>query len=329
MLTVTYKESQFSRDFKEDIMLKTEFVVGAYASLPKSREEQQQYYDLLGSQNWVAGTEIPYPGDLADSQTREWLANAIPSNWHKNTITAIPGTMRHINFDPDPEFGLASPSEEGRLRAIDFFKNIRNAIADFANLRNSCDISHIEIHTAPTRIASADAMKKSLEELAQLDWLEAKLIIEHCDRYIEGQNPEKGFLPLEYEIQIAKDAGIGITINWGRSVVEERNAKAAINHVREARKAGVLKGVMFSGAGPEATQYGYEWIDGHLPMAPDEPTSLMTLAEIQETAREALKDDYLIDYLGAKVCVPQDSSVPERLNYLKHIYEAVNATQIA
>lgn len=86
---------------------------------------------------------------------------------------------------------------------------------------------------------------------------------------------------------------------------------------------------MFSGAGPEATQYGYEWIDGHLPMAPDEPTSLMTLAEIQETAREALKDDYLIDYLGAKVCVPQDSSVPERLNYLKHIYEAVNATQIA
>ena len=135
-------------------MLKTKFVVGAYASLPKSREEQKQYYDLLGTQNWVAGTEIPYPGDLADPQTRAWLANAIPSSWHKNTITAIPGTMRHINFDPDPEFGLASPDEEGRLRAISFFKDIRQAIADFANLRNSCDISHIEIHTAPTRIAT-------------------------------------------------------------------------------------------------------------------------------------------------------------------------------
>lgn len=310
-------------------MLKTKFVVGAYASLPKSREEQKQYYDLLGTQNWAAGTEIPYPGDLADPQTRAWLANAIPSSWHKNTITAIPGTMRHINFDPDPEFGLASPDEEGRLRAISFFKDIRQAIADFANLRNSCDISHIEIHTAPTRIASAGAMKKSLDELAQLDWLGAKLVIEHCDRYIEGQNPEKGFLPLENEIQIAKDTGIGVTINWGRSVVEERNAQAAIAHVREARKAGVLQGVMFSGAGPDATQYGYEWIDGHLPMAPDEPTSLMTSKEIQETTREALKDDYAIDYLGAKVCVPQDASVSERLNYLTHIYDAVNATQDA
>lgn len=310
-------------------MLKTKFVVGAYASLPKSREEQKQYYDLLGTQNWVSGTEIPYPGDLADPQTRAWLANAIPSSWHKNTITAIPGTMRHINFDPDPEFGLASPDEEGRLRAISFFKDIRQAIADFANLRNSCDISHIEIHTAPTRIASAGAMKKSLDELAQLDWLGAKLVIEHCDRYIEGQNPEKGFLPLENEIQIAKDTGIGVTINWGRSVVEERNAQAAIAHVREARKAGVLQGVMFSGAGPDATQYGYEWIDGHLPMSPDEPTSLMTSKEIQETTREALKDDYAIDYLGAKVCVPQDASVSERLNYLMHIYDAVNATQDA
>ncbi len=310
-------------------MLKTEFVVGAYASLPKSREEQKQYYDLLETQNWVSGTEIPYPGDLADTQTREWLANAIPSNWHKNTITAIPGTMRHINFDPDPEFGLASPSEEGRLRAISFFKDIRQAVAEFANIRNSCDISHIEIHTAPTRIASADAMKKSLDELAQLDWLGAKLVIEHCDRYIDGQNPEKGFLPLEDEIRIAKDAEIGITINWGRSVLEERSTQAAINHVREARKAGVLQGVMFSGAGPDATQYGYEWIDGHLPMAPDEPASLMTSKEIQETTREALKDDYSIDYLGAKVCVPQDANVSERLNYLKHIYEAVNTAQCA
>ena len=297
-------------------MLKAKFVVGAYASLPKTREDQEKYYDLLGKQNWIAGTEIPYPGDLADPQNRTWLASAIPAHWHANTITAIPGTMRHINFDPDPEFGLASPSEEGRHRALAFFKDIREAIADVADKRDSCDISHVEIHTAPTRIAQA-----------QLDWCGAKLVIEHCDRYIEGQNPEKGFLPLEEEIQIAKDAGVGITINWGRSVVEERNAQAAIEHVREARQAGVLQGLMFSGAGPEATQYGYEWIDGHLPMSPDEPTSLMTSKEIQETTREALKDNYAIDYLGAKVCVPQDASVEERLGYLLRIHDAVSAAQ--
>ena len=97
--------------------------------------------------------------------------------------------------------------------------------------------------------------------------------------------------------------------------------------MRAARQAGVLQGLMFSGAGPDATQYGYEWIDGHLPMNPDEPTSLMTSKEIQETTREALKDDYAIDYLGAKVCVPQDASVEERLGYLARIHDAVVAAQ--
>ena len=49
------------------------FVVGAYASLPQGREAQETYYDLLGEQPWIEGTELPFPGDLADTADRIWL----------------------------------------------------------------------------------------------------------------------------------------------------------------------------------------------------------------------------------------------------------------
>ena len=82
---------------------------------------------------------------------------------------------------------------------------------------------------------------------------------------------------------------------------------------------------MFSGAGPEETQYGYGWIDGHLPMNPDEPTSLMDAAAIKAAVRAAGAQERPLDYLGAKVCVPKDATVEERLDYLARIHEAVVA----
>ena len=168
-------------------------------------------------------------------------------------------------------------------------------------------------------------MAASLEALAQLDWSGAKLVIEHCDKYVEGQKPEKGFLPIEDEIALCGSAGIGLTVNWGRSVVEGRTPETAVAHVEAAAKAGVLSGLMFSGAGPEETQYGYGWIDGHLPMNPDEPTSLMDAAAIKAAVRAAGTQERPLDYLGAKVCVPKDATVEERLDYLARIHEAVVA----
>ena len=231
--------------------------------------------------------------------------------------------MQHVWKDPN--FGLASPDEDGRKVALAFMKQLREALADFAQWRASQDVKFIEIHSAPTRIASRDAMAASLEALTQLDWSGAKLVIEHCDKYVEGQKPEKGFLSIEDEIALCGSAGIGLTVNWGRSVVEGRTPETAVAHVEAAAKAGVLSGLMFSGAGPEETQYGYGWIDGHLPMNPDEPTSLMDAAAIKAAVRAAGTQERPLDYLGAKVCVPKDATVEERLDYLARIHEAVVA----
>lgn len=298
------------------------FVVGAYASLPPEKADQEAYYALLGGQDWIAGTELPYPGDLADAESRAWLAAHVPAHWHGNTITAIPGTMRSIGADPT--FGLASADEGGRQSALRFLAALRDALADFNDCRGSWDVSHVEIHTAPTRTADRDAMAASLEELLRWDWCGAKLVIEHCDRYIEGQSPEKGFLPIEDEIALARDAGIGITVNWGRSVVEGRDPSVALDHIRAAAQAGVLAGVMFSGAGPAETQYGYGWIDGHLPMNPDEPTSLMDAAAVR-TCADAAREASELAYLGTKVCVPASSALAERLDFLEHIHQAATA----
>lgn len=309
-------------------MSQPSFVVGAYASLPKTAKEQENYYQLLGRQSWIDGTELPYPGNLADRQDLLWLASVLPQHWHHNTITAIPGTMK--NVWADATFGLASPDADGRRSALDFCKKIRDAVAFMADVRDSLDISHVEIHSAPTKIANVDAMRRSLEELLQLDWCGAHLVIEHCDRYKDDQKPEKGFLTIEDEIALAKEFGIGVTVNWGRSVLEDRSAKTAVRHIRLARRAGVLSGVMFSGAGPEETQYGYSWIDGHLPMNPDEPTSLMNATAIGESTLEALKAGVnTLAYLGAKICVPADATLEERLGYLAHIHNAVVSAQEA
>ncbi|MBW3093052.1 DUF4862 family protein [Bifidobacterium sp. 82T10] len=298
------------------------FVVGAYASLPRGREAQEDYYNLLGQQSWIAGTELPFPGDFATAADHLWLAGILPEHWHGNTITAIPGTMQHVWKDPD--FGLASPDEAGRGAALDFMARVCHALAEFAQWRGAQDVRFVEIHSAPTARASRDAMAASLEEMSWWDWSGAALVIEHCDKYIEGQKPEKGFLSIEDEIDLCLQAGVGLTVNWGRSVVEGRAAATAVDHVTQAAQAGVLTGLMFSGAGPEETQYGYGWIDGHLPMNPDEPTSLMDAAAIEATVRAAHEQETPLDYLGAKVCVPADATIEERLGYLKRIHEAVD-----
>ena len=62
------------------------------------------------------------------------------------------------------------------------------------------------------------------------------------------------------------------------------------------------------------------WIDGHLPAQADEPTSLMDEAEIARCAQAAVAGG--AKYLGAKVCVPKDASLEQRLAMLTNIYRA-------
>lgn len=295
------------------------FVVGAYASMPPDAQEQEGYYKLLGEQNWISGAELPFPGSLADSGMLKRLSYMLPDHWEHNTVTAIPGTMERVWADPAA--GLASRDADGRAAALEFIRSIRDAVDRLAQLKGKNTVSYIELHSAPTAGACADSMRASLEEVLRWQWNGSRLAIEHCDRYIEGQKPEKGFLPVEDEIAAAKELGIGIIINWGRSAVEGRDAATPYSHIARAGDSGVLAGVMFSGACPAETQYGYSWIDGHLPMAPDEPASLMDAEQIRRCADRARKAG-TVKYLGAKVCVPSGSSLLECLSFLRHIHEA-------
>ncbi len=297
------------------------YVVGAYASMPASRAQQEDYYALLGAQSWIDGAELPWPGDLADADARAWLAAQLPAHWHHCSVTLIPGTMRRVG--DDDSFGLASPQEGGRAAAMRMLAEARDAIAALADLRGSADVSLVQIHTAPTARADADAMRRSLDELLGWDWSGAHIAIEHCDRYIPGQLPEKGFLPIEDEIALCRTTGAGLVVNWGRSCLEGHDPALPERHVRLAAEAGVLLGLMFSGSGPEPSPYGGAWADGHLPMAPDEPTSLMTAEHICACVAAAGAPERV----GAKVCVPTDATLDERLACLAHIHDAVSLTE--
>ena len=291
------------------------FIIGAYASHP-TPELEADYYQLLADQPWVSGVEIPYPGQLATQA--DVLAAHLAPHWDFNTITAIPGTMQHVW--KDATFGLASPDEAGREAALAFTRQLCDDLDDLCGKAGRLLVGRVQLHSAPTRLADADAFKRSLEEVVGWDWSGATLVVEHCDKYVPEQNPEKGFLSLGDEIDVVAEVGIGIHLNWGRSAVEGRDAETAYQHVREARARGVLDGVVFSGAGPEETQYGYAWIDGHLPAQADEPTSLMDVEQIARCAQTALAGG--AEYLGAKVCVPKDASLAKRLAMLEGIYRA-------
>lgn len=292
------------------------FIVGAYASLPEGRERQETYYRMLADLEWVSGIEIPYPGDLAENW--QWLLERLPQHWEASTITAIPGTM--VTIGKNPRFGLASADPEGRRAALEFTERIREVVLRMADKRGQRVVSRVQLHSGPTGEAHADAYLDSLSELSEREWAGACIVTEHCDAPREGRKPEKGFLEIDDEISIARQAGTGIHINWGRSCLEERDPSAPLRHIEAAAEAGVLAGVLFSGAGPEATQYGYEWIDGHLPATPDEPTSLMTLERIGEAARAAR--DGGAAYLGAKICVPARASLEERIAMIARIRDA-------
>lgn len=291
------------------------FVVGAYASLP-APEMQADYYRLLADTPWVSGIEIPYPGVLANNPGD--IAAIIAPHWYTNTITAIPGTMQNVGKNPN--FGLASPDEAGRQSALNFTRQIRDAVSRLAELTGRGVITKVQLHSAPTRKADAGAFQRSLGELREWDWSGAQPVVEHCDRYIPTQSPEKGFLALDAEITICRELGLGIHLNWGRCVVEGRRTQTAVDHIKACAEAGVSAGVIFSGAGPAKTQYGYAWIDGHLPAQDDEPTSLLTSYEIARCTAAAQTGES--GYLGAKICVPQTATLPERVAMLENIYRA-------
>jgi len=180
---------------------------------------------------------------------------------------------------------------------------------------------------------STAAFADSLSELAAWDWQGARIVIEHCDASRAGHPQHKGFLSLTDELAaIAKAnrtarAPIGVNINWGRSVLETHNVATAAEHIAQARDAGALSGIIFSGASGEATPYG-AWQDTHMPHAPAAGIShaaagsLMTEESIESAL--AATNGAKLDFLGVKIAIrPADAPVAARLGMVNDLIKLI------
>lgn len=281
------------------------YIVGAYPASPAHKVwnpgQEEAFFQLLASDLRVSNLEIPWLGSI-HPHDNSWLMNNFPSNLGA-VITSIPFVMSRVGKDAD--YGLASSNENCRTTALGDLKEIRNAIELFNYQAGKSIVSAVEIHTAPREVGDVNALAKSLEEIASWNWGDTQLAIEHCDAWVHGQSPEKGFLKLEEEIAAIQLASvpIGIFINWGRSAIEIRDANRVTEHIESAKSSGHLMGLIFSGAASVESDFGYPWIDAHLPFQKSEslgfgdPHSLLT----SELALSAIKTAGAVEYLGIKM----------------------------
>ncbi|MDO4412232.1 DUF4862 family protein [Cutibacterium sp.] len=292
-------------------------IVGAYAAMPQAVAEREAFYRGLADTGWVDGIEIPYRDGL-DADPR-WLADQLRDRFTDCAVTAIPGTMGHLA--DDPEFGLASPDEGGRQRAMAWIAGLVDDVRSLHTMVGHRVVRFVEIHSAPSNHAEPTALKASLAELSTV-FDDAGLIpvLEHCDA-TGGVGPgEKEFLSLDDEITAISGSDVRVTINWGRSVVESHDPNLPTRHVARLVDAGLLGGVMVSGAGPAATQYGPAWGDAHLPLKDDESTSLLTTELVGAFISAAHGQQ---SYQGIKIQTPAHASVEQRLATITTIHDAM------
>lgn len=306
------------------------WIVGSYAASPChsewNPEIEKKYWDGLKKLEGIQGLELPFFGSLHRYDS-EWLLENLHPSWDY-VITNIPGTMETLKHSPT--FGLASNSVSGRAQALEFAEKARQAVLQIHRRLGRNAVKAVEIHSAPTLgksgiQSSAQSFAMSLSELRSWDWEGATLLVEHCDRFIEGQEAAKGYLSIEEEISAIKESQsertpVGMLINWGRSVIEARRPEGVIEHLLKAQNAGLLEGLIFSGCTIEDALYGH-FADSHAPFEGSEidlePKSLMTLQRVQQALNLIQRPKCSI--LGFKIqALPKDLSVTERLRKMKN-----------
>ena len=285
-------------------------VVGAYAAMPGDDPEGvSRIISTLAQNEAIAGLELTLFDEIE-------IHPAWNPAW-RHVITDVGGTMRRLGANPD--YGLASPDEAGRQEALAF---ARAALAQLDKLRDAgAQVQAVELHAAPSRKADRGALERSLAEIASWEWGEVQLLVEHCDALGPGQQGDKEFAALEDEIAVVaglreSDPRWGISLNWGRSAIEGRGSQLPLDHIRQAREAGLLSALFFSSATGAESQFGAPWTDHHHPpkdvdFAP--AGSELGSAEIRD-AIEAAGDGVV---LGAKFGLrPASLGADERLAQL-------------
>lgn len=318
----------------------TGFYVGAYATAPVTPswdpEVQTAYFNGLKAIPGIRGLEHPFTGSL-HGQDDAWFLASIDPAWDF-VFTGIPGVMGRLGEDAC--FGIASSADAGRQAALAFYEAARQAIHKLNRHLGRQAVKAMMIHTAPRPAEcvrpDAAALVASLEEMVSWDWDGAALVIEHCDTYIQGQAPSKGFLSIESEIEaiaeVNRNTGseLGLCINWGRSALETRNVDGPVQHIEAARAAGLLQGLMFSGVSGAEGPYG-AWADTHMPPAGAagagafEPVSMLNEAEFRRCVEAA--DPQALAYMGIKIGVrPASLDGEQRLAFIE---SALNMLQRA
>lgn len=301
------------------------YIVGAYAASPCTDgwkpELESEFFSALHAAGFVAGLELPFTG-VVHAHDPEWLFRALPADWSV-VLTLIPGTMERLARDP--EFGLASSVEDGRRRAMAFASSARDAVFLLNDRLGRRAVTAVEIHSAPRPAVgvepSAVAFHRSIDELRRWDWQGAVLSVEHCDAFVPGQPPAKGFLSLSAEITAIRASGgptpIGVAINWGRSAIEARDPEMPALHLEQARAAGVLNGLIFSGATVGDSLYG-DWADKHAPFAVSERDPHRLLTARRTRACLAVVKDAPLAFLGFKIqTLPKELAVADRVAELR------------
>lgn len=294
--------------------------LGAYALTPADPDDAVTFVTALDSLG-IDAVEHPLaaPGDPACDPAH--VAATLPPDVDL-VVTCIPRTMQRLAVDG--RYGLSSSDPEGRAAALADLAEVAEFARRLADLSGRRRVRGVEIHTAPApahasargTTGSLDAMRASLATLADLDLAGATLTLEHSDALVAGQTPAKGFWSIDDEIALAAEAGIGITLNWGRSAIEARDAEAPARHAAAAAAAGVLRGLIFSGATDVASPWGEPWDDSHIAPRGSDPAlaasaaSLLDSDQVLATLRAAGDG---LEHVGAKVTAAPGTDVAGRL----------------
>lgn len=311
-----------------------QLILGAYAASPATlawdHQAEAEYLDRVAELPGVVGLEVMLTG--RSDEDRRQLDVAARPEWDLVLTPLLATVLRNAQ---DPDFGLASPTDEGRHLAIELAAGVRDQVRRLNDAAGRPSVIAVELHSAPGRRASRSALASSLEVIGGWEWDGVALTVEHCDAYQPHTNPQKGYLSLADELDVVtrNPAFGGMTINWGRSAIEGRSTTTPIEHIRAAVAADALTGVIFSGAGAVPSAFGGPWEDAHLPPVggftpasggfasasgdedATEPTSLLGPSQIADTLAAAAGHQR---FTGIKIGVrPRDMPLERRLAYLR------------
>lgn len=312
-------------------------VLGAYALLAGlSLEDSVKCYEELAQKVTVDACEVPL-GDLTQNNPAvgKYGVDGLPAFLGDSldvVVTCIPTVMGRIS--QDPTYGLASTDQAGRSAAIADVCQALEIAERTAQSSGRPRIFAIQIHSAPRPdFHSPDAFAQSLDQLLQEADDSVLLTLEHSDATRPNQHVAKGFLELSQEIEAIQkfDADrLGITINWGRSMIEGHNVQYVNDHISQVREAGLLKGLMFSGATHRSGPWGPAWQDGH--MAPRGEHPLLVFSHMSLLGEEEIESALVAAgpaservYTGVKITVQEgQDEVDRRFHVAQASWDMVN-----